>query len=165
MARYSSSVGPKERINIKYIPATGDQQAEIELPHKMLILGDFGLDDTRALENRQPMRIDKHSFDHVLSDADVSVSLVVPSMLSQTSGAELVVSLQFKSIDDFSPDQVARQVPELSKLLELRGALVALKGPLGNVPAFRKHLQTLLSDEQARKQLAQELELGLEGPE
>lgn len=164
MTKHSSSVAPKERINIKYVPATGDQQAEVELPHKMLILGDFGLDDARALEDRQPMRIDKNSFNHVLNDADVSLSLAVPSMLSPTSGGELEVSLQFKSMDDFSPDQVARQVPELRKLLELRGALVALKGPLGNVPAFRKHLQSLLSDEHARKQLAQELDLVLEGP-
>lgn len=165
MANHSNSVAPKERINIKYVPATGDQQAEVELPHKMLILGDFGLDDARAMENRQPMRIDKHSFNHVLNDADVRLSLAVPSKLSPEPGAELAVSLQFKSIDDFSPDQVARQVPELSRLLELRGALVALKGPLGNVPAFRKHLQTLLSDDQARKKLAQELDLVLEAPE
>ena len=35
------TVAPKERINIKYVPATGDQQAEMELPLKMLIIGDF----------------------------------------------------------------------------------------------------------------------------
>ena len=46
----------------------------------------------------------------------------------------------------------------------LREALVALKGPLGNVPAFRRHLQHLLTDQQARKQLAQELDLVLEAP-
>lgn len=50
MSRSSSSVAPKERINIKYVPATGDQQAEIELPHKMLVLGDFGLNDPRPLK-------------------------------------------------------------------------------------------------------------------
>ncbi|PJX88609.1 type VI secretion system contractile sheath small subunit, partial [Escherichia coli] len=35
------SVAPKERINIKYIPATGDAQAEVELPLKTLVVGDF----------------------------------------------------------------------------------------------------------------------------
>jgi len=66
---------------------------------------------------------------------------------------------------NFGPDRIARQVPELNKLLALREALVALKGPLGNVPAFRKQLQHLLNNEQARKQLAQELDLVLEAPE
>lgn len=164
MAKSTESVAPKERINIKYVPATGDEQAEIELPHKMLVLGDFGLDDACALEDRSIMRIDKHSFNDVLSDADVSLAMSVPSMLSTAPDAELAVNLQFKSINDFGPDSIARQVPELNKLLELREALVALKGPLGNVPTFRKQLQHLLNNEQARKQLAAELDLVLEAP-
>ncbi|HEK1009506.1 TPA: type VI secretion system contractile sheath small subunit [Pseudomonas putida] len=164
MAKSTGSVAPKERINIKYVPATGDEQAEVELPHKMLVLGDFGLDDTRALEDRSVMRIDKHTFNNVLNDADVNLVMSVPSVLSAAPDAELAVNLQFKAINDFGPDSIARQVPELNKLLELREALVALKGPLGNVPTFRKQLQHLLNNEQARKQLAQELDLVLEAP-
>ncbi|MEO9240936.1 type VI secretion system contractile sheath small subunit [Pseudomonas inefficax] len=164
MSKSSGSVAPKERINIKYVPATDGEQAEVELPHKMLVLGDFGLDDARAVEDRSIMRIDKHSFNNVLNDADVSLAMSVPSMLSTAPDAELAVNLQFKSINDFGPDSIARQVPELNKLLELREALVALKGPLGNVPTFRKQLQQLLNNEQARKQLAEELDLVLEAP-
>lgn len=164
MSKSSGSVAPKERINIKYVPATDGEQAEVELPHKMLVLGDFGLDDARALEDRSIMRIDKHSFNNVLNDADVSLAMSVPSMLSTAPDAELAVNLQFKSINDFGPDSIARQVPELNKLLELREALVALKGPLGNVPTFRKQLQQLLNNEQARKQLAEELDLVFEAP-
>ena len=164
MSKTMGSVAPKERINIKYVPATGDEQAEVELPHKMLVLGDFGLEDTRALEDRSVMRIDKHTFNNVLNDAGVSLAMSVPSALNTAPDAELAVNLQFKAINDFGPDSIARQVPELNKLLELREALVALKGPLGNVPTFRKQLQHLLNDEQARKQLAQELNLVLEAP-
>ncbi|PVF10342.1 type VI secretion system contractile sheath small subunit, partial [Yersinia pestis] len=36
-----SSVAPKERINIKYVPNTGDQVAEIELPLNLLVVGDL----------------------------------------------------------------------------------------------------------------------------
>lgn len=43
MSKNTGSVAPKERVNIKYVPATSDEQAEVELPHKMLVLGDFGL--------------------------------------------------------------------------------------------------------------------------
>jgi type VI secretion system protein ImpB len=86
----------------------------------------------------------------------------VPSRLSTAPDAELAVHLQFRSITDFGPDRIARQVPELNKLLELREALVALKGPLGNVPAFRKQLQSLLADDKARSALAKELDLVLD---
>ena len=69
------------------------------------------------------------------------------------------VSLQFDSMKDFTPENVARQVPELKKMLELREALVALKGPLGNVPAFRKAIETILDDEEQRKLVLGELKL------
>ncbi|MGL5791049.1 MAG: type VI secretion system contractile sheath small subunit, partial [Plesiomonas shigelloides] len=34
-----------------------------------------------------------------------------------------------------------------------------LKGPLGNIPAFRNRLQDLLSSDEAREQLLKELDL------
>jgi type VI secretion system protein ImpB len=48
-------------------------------------------------------------------------------------------------------------VPELKKLLELRQAITALKGPLGNIPAFKKKISSLLADDKAREKLVNEL--------
>ncbi|QXI30586.1 type VI secretion system contractile sheath small subunit [Pseudomonas vanderleydeniana] len=165
MSNFHGSVAPKERINIRYVPATGGQQAEVELPLKLLITGDFkGRNDATALEDRQPVRIDKDTFNEVLAMADVNLEMAVPSMLGGDADSDLTVNLQFSSINDFGPDSIARQIPQLNALLELREALVALKGPMGNVPAFRKHLQTLLCDETAREQLTNELQLALDTP-
>ena len=63
---------------------------------------------------------------------------------------------------DFSPDNIAKQVPQLNKLLELREALIALKGPMGNIPAFRNKLQELIVDSNAREALEKELAIILE---
>ena len=57
---------------------------------------------------------------------------------------------------------MVNQVPELRKLLELRTALNALKGPLGNIPAFRGKIQGLLGDAEGRQKLMTELGLGEE---
>jgi type VI secretion system protein ImpB len=166
MAKKTSSVAPQERINIKYVPATGDQQAEIELPLKMLVTGNFkGHEEATPLEDRQAVRIDKDTFDEVLAKAELNLKMDVPAKLADGGANDtLAVDLKFKSMQDFAPDAIAQQVPELRKLLDLREALVALKGPLGNVPAFRKQLQTLLDDDAARAQLASELNLVLEKP-
>jgi len=75
----------------------------------------------------------------------------------------MAVKLSFKKLSDFGPEAIANQVPELKKLLEMRNALTALKGPLGNVPAFRKKIQELLGDEGARKKLLEELNVKPEG--
>ncbi|MQT71809.1 type VI secretion system contractile sheath small subunit, partial [Pseudomonas sp. FSL R10-0071] len=83
MSKAHGSVAPKERINIKYIPATGDQQAEVELPLKLLITGDFkGHGEESALEDRQPVRIDKDNFNDVLTKAEVSLEMAVPCVLT-----------------------------------------------------------------------------------
>ena len=81
----------------------------------------------------------------------------VPDMLSGEKGAELPVTLKFKKLGDFGPDAIAEQVPELKKLLELRSAITALKGPLGNIPAFKKKISALLADDKAREKLVNEL--------
>ena len=41
MARKESSVAPKERINVTFKPATGGAVEEIELPMKVMVMGDF----------------------------------------------------------------------------------------------------------------------------
>lgn len=159
MAKKNGSVAPKERINITYVPATNGEQEEVELPLRLLVTGDFlGREEETALEDRIPVRINKDNFNNVMAEMKLGLKENIPNVLSEGADDTLHVDLKFRSIDDFSPDAIARQIPELNKLLELREALVALKGPLGNIPAFRKQLQTMLGDESARNKLARELE-------
>ena len=72
---------------------------------------------------------------------------------------KIAVTLRFENINDFTPDAIVRQVPELARLLELRESLKALKGPLANVPEFRRKVQEMVSDEKARAALLSELNL------
>ena len=158
------SVAPKERVNIVYKPATGNAQEEVELPLKILMMGDYTLrQDDRMLEDRKPINVDKDNFSQVLAEQKLELDLGVKDKLSNEPGAQLAVNLKFKKLSDFTPEGVANQVPEMRKLLELRSALNALKGPLGNVPGFRKKIQGLLGDEDGRAKLMQELGLGDKG--
>lgn len=153
------SVAPKERINIKYVPSTGDQQSEMELPLKLLVLGDFkGHPEDFQLEERKTVQVDKSNFESVMKEANLSISATVDNKLTDEDGAELSVDLKFDSLKDFSPDSIGEQVPEIQKLIELREALVALKGPLGNIPAFRAKLQELIATEESREKLLSELQ-------
>jgi type VI secretion system protein ImpB len=155
------SVAPRERINIVYKPATGGAQEEIELPLKQLVLGDFTFrTDSRPLEDRKPINVDKDNFNEVMRKQELALNFTVPNRLSNQEGDELPVNLKIETLKDFGPESVAEQVPELKKLLDLREALTALKGPLGNVPGFRKKLQELLQDDAARERLIKELGMG-----
>lgn len=152
------SVAPKERVNIVYKPSTGDAQEEIELPLKVLVMGDFTLrDDETPVEERKAINVDKDNFDDVLGAQKVALDFNVKSKLSDEPDAQLGVKLDFKSMKDFDPDAIVQKVPELKKLMDLREALKALKGPLGNVPAFRKKIQSQIQDEGTRARLLKEL--------
>ncbi|MDP4589498.1 MAG: type VI secretion system contractile sheath small subunit [Burkholderiaceae bacterium] len=152
------SVAPKERVNITYKPATGDAQAEVELPLKVLVLGDFTLKaDDRPVDDRKPINIDKDTYDDVLKAQKLSIDLAVPNRLVPDSEDNMAISLKFDSLRDFEPDAIVENVPELKEIIELRNALKALKGPLGNVPDFRKKLQALIEDDDTRAKLLGEL--------
>ncbi len=155
------SVAPKERINVTFKPATGGAQEEIELPLKLLAIGDYTLrKDERKVEERKPISIDKMTFDEVLAKQALSLTLSVPNRLQDDEGnEELAVQLHVKSMKDFNPASLVDQIPELKKLMELRDALVALKGPLGNAPAFRKAIESVLADDESRGRVLGELGL------
>lgn len=153
-----ASVAPRERVNIVYRPATGDAQEEVELPLKVLVMGDFtGQADDRPLEEREPINIDKDNYNEVLKAQGLGIDVTVPNKLSGEPDEDMNVSLKFESMKDFGPEAVAKNTPELNRLLELREALGALKGPLSNLPAFRKKIQELVKDEVAREKLMKEL--------
>lgn len=161
------SVAPKERINVKYKPATGDMREEVELPLKLVMLGDYMLrEDDTPLEERTRINVDKGNFSDVMRSQELAVDVKVKKTLAENGPeAELAANLKFETLKDFEPEQLARQVPELRQLLELRQALVALKGPLGNVPAFRKAIEETLKDADQRNKLMKELGVGAEPKE
>jgi len=160
MAGRDQSVAPKERVNIVYKSATGDLQEETELPLKVVMVGDYtGRPDDTPVEERKPINIDKENFNEVMAKQNLAAKVQVADRLSGEADASLTVDLKFKSLADFGPEGIVQQVPELKKLLELRSALTALKGPLGNIPAFRKKIQNMLGDVEGRKKLMAELGL------
>jgi type VI secretion system protein ImpB len=157
------SVAPKERVNIVYKPATGNAQEEVELPLKILMMGEYtGRPDSTPVEERKPINIDKDNFTEVMGKQNLAATMSVANKLDE-SGGEMSVSLKFNSLADFGPEGIVNQVPELRTLLQLRSALSALKGPLGNIPAFRKKIQGLLGDNEARQKLMGELGIGGDG--
>ena len=155
------SVAPKERINVTFKPATGGAQEEIELPLKLMAIGDYiRRKDERKVEDRKPISIDKMTFDEVLAKQELSLVLSVPNrLLEESDTEELAVQLRLSTMKDFNPASLVEQVPELKKLMELREALVALKGPLGNAPAFRKAIESVLAHDDSRRRVLSELGL------
>ncbi|PZT47908.1 type VI secretion system-associated protein [Helicobacter valdiviensis] len=151
------SKSPKERINITYKARTNGQVSEIELPLKLMVLSNLtsGVSE-QPLEEREVLNINKLNFNQVMEKLNINTNFTVKNTLSNDA-EELEVNLKISSIKDFSPDNIAKQVPELKKLLQLREALMALKGPMGNIPNFRKAVLEALQNKETREKLLLEI--------
>ena len=158
MAR-ESSIAPKERINVTFKPATGGAVEEIELPMKVVVLGDFiQRYDPRSIQDRKPVLINKNNFSEVMAKQELALDISVPNRLREgDEPSDMNVKLKIESMRDFEPGNVVDQVPELQKMKQLRDALVSLKGPLGNLPTFRTALEEVLKDPRQREKIMQEV--------
>ena len=154
------SVAPKERINISYRPAAGNAKERVELPFKLLVLGDFTQrQDQSSIEDRKVVNVNKQNFNQVMKDMELTLNLSVANKMAEGEQNNVSISLDINSLDDFEPDNIIEQVNELKQVLELREALKSLKGPLGNSPQMRKQIQALLTDSDSREALRKEIGL------
>ncbi len=122
------------RVQITYDVEVGDAIEVKELPFVMGVLGDFTgqpIDPLPRLKDRKFVEVNPDNFDTVLESMKPHLAFSVENKLSEDSEASnLKVDLNFKSLDDFSPANVARQVKPLRELLELRDRLSDLRGSM-----------------------------------
>src|SRR5262245_37996006 len=104
------STPPKERINVKIIPRTAGKP-ERELPLNLLMVGDYtGSPDERPLEERKPVEVDKTSFNGVMEQHNLAVTMEdVPDRLTDEKDATMSVTLRFKTLRDFEPSSIMKQ--------------------------------------------------------
>lgn len=153
---YQSEI-PKARVNIQLSLHTGGAQKKVELPLKLMVVGDYSNGaEQRPVSEREKVSINKNNFDNVLSEFSPSVNLSVENTLAG-DGSEENVSLSFREMKDFEPEQVARQIPQLKAMLAMRNLLRDLKANLLDNQAFRKELEKILLDPTLSAELRAEL--------
>ena len=149
---------PAARVNIELDLHTGGSKKKVELPLKILSVGDYGRGkDKRTLSEKEKVSINKNNFDAVLKDFKPEVALTVPNTLAD-DGSDVNVNISFESMNDFSPEQVAKKIPQLRSLLAMRNLLRDLKSNLLDNATFRYELEKIVKDEQLSDELRAELE-------
>ena len=122
------------RVQVSYDLEIGDAIELKELPFVMGVLADLSGQPKEALprlKDRRFVEITPDNFDGVLDSMKPHLAFSVENKLSDDREAgQLKVDLNFKSMEDFEPDNVAKQVKPLRELLELRTRLSDLRGSL-----------------------------------
>lgn len=148
---------PKARVNIKLDLHTGGAQKKVELPLKLMVMGDYSNGkENRPLSEREKININKNNFNSVLAEYAPSLNLTVDNTLAGDNSEENV-RLSFNDMKDFEPEQVARQIPQLRAMLAMRNLLRDLKSNLLDNATFRKELEAILKDDTLSNDLRNEL--------
>jgi type VI secretion system protein ImpB len=138
------------RVHITYDVETGGAIEKKELPFVMGVFGDFtGMPEEPLprLKDRKFVEVNPDNFDSVLAAMKPHLAFSVENKISDDPEAgQLRVDLRFRSLDDFAPAQVAKQIRPLKELLDLRTKLSDLRGSLQGNDKLDELLQDALRD-------------------
>lgn len=157
------------RVHITYDVETGGAIEKKELPFVMGVFGDFtGMPEQPLpkLKDRKFVEIGPDNFDNVLAAMKPHLQFKVENKLSDDPEAgQLGIDLHFKSLEDFEPANVAKQVKPLKELLDLRTKLSDLRGSLQGNDKLDEILQETLRNTEKLDRLKTEVQPKGEGNE
>jgi type VI secretion system protein ImpB len=150
------------RVHITYDVEVGGAIELKELPFVVGVLGDYtgqAEEPPPKLKERKFVEIDRDNFDAVLEGMKPHLSFAVENKLSEeTDAPNLKVDLRFKSMEDFEPQNVARQIKPLRDLLELRTRLADLRGRLQGNDKLEELLLDAVANTEKLEKLRNEIE-------
>jgi len=152
----------RPRVQITYDVETGGAMQKTELPFVVGVLADLSgqpSNPLRPLKDRKATFIDRDNFNDVLAKATPRVAMKVQNRLTDED-TKLAVELNFKTMDDFDPGQIAAQVPALKKLLEMRLELTQLLSKNEGNDKLDRLLTDILTNNDKAKELAKQLGIG-----
>jgi type VI secretion system protein ImpB len=143
------------RVHIPYDVEVGGAIQMKELPFVVGVLGDFSGKPAEPLprvKERKFVTIDRDNFDQALAGMKPRLAYKVDNKLTSDEN-KLGVELNFRSLEDFEPEQVVNQVEPLRKLLEARRRLSDLVHKIDGNDKLEAALQEVIGNTEALKKV------------
>ncbi|MDO3720176.1 type VI secretion system contractile sheath small subunit [Marinobacter sp. chi1] len=154
----------KPRVHITYDVETNGKMETKELPFVVGVMGDYSGDNSekkKKLRDRKFVNIDRDNFNQVVETINPTLNLKVNNTLA-ADDSEMAVELDFKSIEDFEPQNIVQQVEPLKKLLEARNKLRDLMAKADRSEQLEELLESILQNTENVATLSKELKLDSE---
>ena len=146
------------RVQIQYEDPY-DSEKMVELPFVMGVMSDLSGNnpgvDKESIEDRSFSDVTKDTLDDYMGSVKPGMTFMVENKLDPDSKQRLGINLQFSSMAQMEPAEIARQVPALKKLLEAREQLANLQRYMSAKPKAQEHIRKLLSDPELMAALAE----------
>lgn len=135
------------RVHIEYEVETYGARQKVELPFVMGVMSDLSgksLVEKKSIDKRDLVEFDMDNFDQRMAGIAPRAAFNVENSLA--GEGKMAVDLTFKSMNDFSPGEVAKNVPALAKLLEARQQLQDLLLYMDGKDGAQELLDKVLKD-------------------
>ncbi|AJJ11468.1 hypothetical protein CH64_3132 [Yersinia rohdei] len=143
------------RVQIEYDVEIYGSEKKVELPFVMGVLADLSgkpLEPLPSVADRKLLDIDIDNFDERMKAMKPRVAFAVKNTL--TGEGQLMVDMTFESLNDFSPDEIAKKVDSLSQLLDARTQLANLQTYMDGKAGAEELVMKLLKDKSLLATLA-----------
>jgi type VI secretion system protein ImpB len=143
------------RVHISYEVELNGAQVMKELPFVAGVVADLSGNPEEPLprlKERKFVEIDRDNFDDVLKNMRPRLAFRVPNRFADDD-TELSVELNFNKLDDFRPENVAKQVGPLNDLVEIRSQLKDLLGRTEGNDRLEDLLNAILENDEMRAKL------------
>lgn len=152
---------PKSRITLTYKTDIDGEPAVVDLPLRLMVLGDFSNGSSKDrqvdLDQRDLRSLDGSNIGEIMKDMGINLDIVVPDKINAEE-QDMRVQLKIDSLKSFSPDEIAKQVPQIRSLLLLKKLLEEIQSNVANKKEFARLLNTLYSSESLLKQMRDKLQ-------
>ena len=152
---------PKSRITLTYKTEVDGEPAVVDLPLRLMVLGDFSngtsKDRQLELEERNLRALDGRNTDQIMEDMGINLDIVVPNKINPKE-QDMRVKLDIDSMSAFSPEAVAKQIPQIRSLLLLKKLLEEVQSNVANKKEFAQLLNKLYADENLLQGLRKKLQ-------
>ena len=152
----------KPRVHITYDVETNGAEVKKELPFVAGVMGDYSGDNAenrKALKERKFVQIDRDNFNEVMAKVNPKLNLTVENTLAG-DGNTMAVDLDFRKMDDFTPEAIVEQVEPLKQLLDARNKLRDLLSKADRSEELETVLEQILKNTDNITEISQQLGVG-----
>lgn len=152
------------RVQITYDVEIGDAIQMKELPFVMGIMADLSgkpAEPLPKMKDRKFVEIDRDNFNDIMAGIKPRLAFQVDNKMAgedSEDGGKMNVELNFRSLEDFEPVQVIKQIDPLRKLYEARRRLEDLKTKLDGNDDLEAMLRDMIADADKQAEVKKLLE-------
>lgn len=152
----------RARVNLEYKSKIEGGRSK-KLPYRMMVLGNYSpshAEKEKDIVDRRAWQIDKATFNQTMAEMAPELEIVVDNKLEESAPGDdkkIGVHLKFKTREDFHPEKILQQVPELAELVKIRDLVKDLRARMVKSDDLRKSIESILRDPALRAKLESEL--------